>query len=198
VHSDSIVFLCSAILFTLLNGADIAEYTALDFGILGPKSLIISRNGKYTLAGSIAVIIFVSLSQRISLEAFSSYIPIFVALSLLVTTHVVPWLRAFSQQRNAITLGDYVMATRGDRSRESTRAAVYPFSIRSLGVSPGNLNQDLELGSHPLDFDHMGAGQYLIRIPDSPDHPSSVDLESELHEETESSTAPTGSRDPCL
>jgi hypothetical protein len=153
--------------------------------------LIIGRHGKYTLAGSIILVIFVLSSQRISPEAFGPYIPISIALSLLITIYIVPWIRTSIQQRNVITLGDYVMATGGDNSRGSTRAAVYPFSLRSLGgASRGNLNQDLELGSHPLEFYHMG--------PDSPEHPSNVDLQSELLEEDESSTVSAGSREPFL
>jgi hypothetical protein len=153
--------------------------------------LIIGRHGKYTLAGSIILVIFVLLSQRTSPEAFGPYIPMSIALSLLVTIYIVPWIRTSIQQRNAITLRDYIRATRGENSRGSTRAAVYPFSLRSFGgASRGNLNQDLELGPHPLDFYHMGPG--------SREHPSNVDLQSELLEDDESSTVSAGSREPFL
>jgi len=88
------------------------------------------------------------------------------------------------------------MATRGDISGGSNRAAVDPFSIRSVGAS----SRDIELVPHPLAFDHMGyiPGQYQMRGPDSPNHPSSVDLESGLHQEAGSSTGSAGSRDHCL
>lgn len=92
------------------------------------------------------------------------------------------------------------MATRGDIPGGSYRAAVDPFSIRSVGASRRDMNQDFELVPHPLVFDHMGyiPGQYQMRGPDSPDHSSSVDLESGLHQEAGSSTASAGSRDHCL
>jgi hypothetical protein len=175
------ISVCSGTLFTILNGAEIA------------------LNGKFTLAGVVVLITLVLLSQRTSPEAFIPYIPISVALGLLVTIYVVPWIRAYLQQRNRIILSDYVMATRGDTSPGSYRAAVDPFSVRSARASHGDLNSDLELGPLPLEFDHMGhlGGQYQRPYP-SAENASSVELDSGLHQEAETSTASADSRDPCL
>lgn len=159
---------------------------------------MIGRNGACTLAGAIVVIILVLLSQRTSPEAFAPYIPISVALGLLVTIYVLPWIRTCIQQRNGFNLRDYVLATSGDISGGSYRAAVDPLSVRSAGTFRGDMYPDLELGPLPLAFEHMGhvVGQY--QRPRSPENGSSLDLDSGLHQEAETSTASADSRDPCL
>lgn len=142
----------------------------------------------------------VLLSQRISLEAFGPYIPLSVAMSLLVTIYIVPWVRA-SFHRNGITLGEYVMAT-GDRNPGgSHRAAVDSASVRSIGVFRGNLNRILGWGPGPLEFqhmDHLDIEYHTTRGPVSPENASSVDLELGLNQEAESSSASAGTRDPFL
>jgi hypothetical protein len=156
------------------------------------------RNGHYTLAGFLVIGIVVVLFQRISLEAFGPYVPFSVALSLLATVHVVPWIKTFFQQRNGITLGEYIIATGGYHPEGSAQAAVDPTSVRSIGGF--HIVPDRGWNSDPFELQHMHlSGQYQTTARAySPDHSSSFDLESGLPHQAQSSTASAGSRQPFL
>jgi hypothetical protein len=163
--------------------------------------LITDRNAKYTLAGSIVIGTLVLMSQHISLEAFAPYIPMSVAMSLLLTIYVVPWIRTSLHQRYRITLGEYISATRGDNLGGSYQVAVDPASVRSVGGFRGNLNRIIGWGPNSLEFqhmDHLDQEYQRARRPGSPANDSSVDLESGLHQVAESSIASAGSRDPFI
>lgn len=155
--------------------------------------ITINRNAHYTLAGSIAIGTVVALSQRISLDSFRPYVPVSVAMSLLVTVHVVPWVKTFSH--NGTTLGEYVIATGGDRPGGSYQVVVDSNSVQSSGPSNSDAHQGWN--TDPLELAHMGfSGQdQTISRPYSPDHSSSLDLEAGLHQQAPSEA---GSRDPFL
>jgi hypothetical protein len=162
------------------------------------EKLIITSHGHYTLIGSIVVVTLILLSQRNSLEEFAPYIPVLVALSLLVTVHLVPWFETYFHQRNGITLGERYMATRGHHVEGSYRAAFDPTSVRSNG----GFHEDLShrWSPDPLELEHMhlnGQYQTTLRL-DSPENSSSLDLELGLPQEAQSSAASAGSREPFL
>jgi hypothetical protein len=162
------------------------------------EKLIITSHGHYTLIGSIVVVTLILLSQRNSLEEFAPYIPVLVALSLLVTVHLVPWFETYFHQRNGITLGERYMATRGHHVEGSYRAAFDPTSVRSSG----GLHEDLShrWSPDPLELEHMhlnGQYQTTLRL-DSPENSSSLDLELGLPQDAQLSTASAGSRELFL
>ena len=162
------------------------------------EKLIITSHGHYTLIGSIVVVTLILLSQRNSLEEFAPYIPVLVALSLLVTVHLVPWFETYFHQRNGITLGERYMATRGHHVEGSYRAAFDPTSVRSSG----GFHEDLShrWSPDPLELEHMhlnGQYQTTLRL-DSQENSSSLDLELGLPQGAQSNTASAGSREPFL
>jgi hypothetical protein len=156
--------------------------------------MILNRNGHYTLAGFILFGIVATLSQRISLEAFAPYVPVSVAMSLLVTVHVIPWIKTFFHQR--ITLGDYVAANHEDHPSGTYRAMVDPYSVQSIRDVYDYPDHGWSL--EPLELQHMhlnGEDQITAR-PGSPALSSSLDLETGMYLQTQLATA--GLRDPLL
>jgi hypothetical protein len=150
--------------------------------VTAEKLLItINRNGHYTLAGFIVIGTVVVLSQRISLEEFGPYVPVSVGLSLLVTVHVVPWIKTLFHRRNRITLGDYVTATGGDHPGGSYRAVVDTSSVRSSERFHGSFTRGWR--ADPLELRHMNGAYLMTTRPDSPEHSSSLDLETGLSQQ---------------
>ena len=159
---------------------------------------MITRHGHYTLIGSTVVVTLILLSQRNSLEAFGPYIPVLVALSLLVTVHVVPWFETYFHQRNGITLGERYMATRGHHVEGSYGAVFDPTSVRSGGGFHEDLSRPWT--PDPLELEHMhlnGQYQTTARL-DSPENSSSLDLELGIPRDAQSSAASAGSGRPFL
>jgi len=145
--------------------------------------------GHYPLIGSIVIATPILVFQRNSLEAFGSYIPVLVALSLLTAVHVVPWILTYFHQRNEITLGEYIVATSGNYPAASYHAVVDSGSIRSSEEFFGNLDHlwsrdPLELGHMHLNGDYPGTAR-----PDSPPT-SSLDLETGLHQQAQLEAEP--------
>ena len=54
------------------------------------------------------VAIIAVLYSRFSPKEFTPYMPFSVAMGLLVTVHVVPWIRTFLRPENRITLQDVI------------------------------------------------------------------------------------------
>jgi hypothetical protein len=161
---------------------------------------MINRHGHRTLAGSIVVVTLILLSQRNSLEAFQRYIPLFVALGLLATVHLMPWFETYFQERNRITLGEYVLANRGVHPGGSYRAVADLTSVQSNGEPQGRLSRGWTQGQDPIVFAHMHLnGQYeRTTRPESPEHSSTLDLEAGSHQQAPSNTASAESQDPFL
>lgn len=143
--------------------------------------ITIHRNGHYTLAGFIVIGTVVVLSQRISLGEFGPYVPFSVGLSLSVTVHVVPRIKTLFHQRNGITLGDYVTATGGDHPGGSYRAVVDTGSVRSSERFYGSITHGWR--ADPLELQHMDGAYLMTTRPDSPEHSSSLDLETGLSQQ---------------
>jgi hypothetical protein len=157
---------------------------------------MIDRHAHRTIPGAVVIITLILLSQRNSLEAFGPCIPLLVSLGLLVTVHTMPRLQTYLQDRNRITLDQYVMATSGPQPAGSSQAVADLTSIPSdegphEGLSRGVIQ-------YPLEFAHMHLnGDYRRTTrPDSPEHSSSLDLETGLHPQAQSSRASAETQDP--
>jgi hypothetical protein len=143
------------------------------------------------------VAIIAVLSSRFSPEEFTPYAPFSFAMGLLVTVHVVPWIRTSFRPEHRITLQDLIPERNDNQSGRSDGATWDP---DSRSRSHGGFQINTEPMERTLEFLHMNAGSdyRMVAIGDSLEISSNGDLESGRGGEEGSSRATAESRDPLI
>ncbi|KAL2065176.1 hypothetical protein VTL71DRAFT_4317 [Oculimacula yallundae] len=144
-------------IYTLTLG--IFTSSAVGFGWL--HRLELKKNAPIGLVLNISVALMIMFTLKPSANECAPYMPLFAAIGLMVTIHVVPWARKVFPATNIQTLRDYVRAGQTTPASGSDGASVDSGSIHSRGISSWILNEFTHSDPEPRDVEYTGyTGRY--------------------------------------